>query len=117
MPVSPLTTEARAVAARLADFSACQGNIVYLHKLIYEDSAVITGLIAPLEAIEPAVDYAVVQDLYKAAAAVGSVGEVGGNTQTWPVIEQQAPAAILAAVDLIEAVPEESPEEPPSEPR
>ena len=43
MPVTPLTTEARAVCARLAVFSNCEGNPQYLHKLIYEDSAVVSG--------------------------------------------------------------------------
>jgi len=116
MPVSPQTIEARAICARLAVFSSCEGNMQYLRKLIYEDSLVISSLIEPLEAIDPPVDYSIVQNLYKAAAAVGSVGAVGGNIQTWPLIQVEAPAAIMAAVALIEAVSEEPPETPP-EPR
>lgn len=104
MPVTPLSTECRAVAARMRVFGACEGNTNYLRKLIYEDSASVAQLIPVLEAITPPVDQAAVQGLYKAAATCGTVGECSGNVGMWPLV-QTAADALIVAVDLIDAAP------------
>ena len=103
MPVTPLTTECRAVAGRMREFPNREGSCQYLRKLIYEDSASLTALITPLNAIAPPVDQAIVQGLYKAAATCGSVGECSGNTQMWPLLQTGADAVIAAAA-AVEAV-------------
>lgn len=114
MAATPLTTECRAIVARLRGFPNMEGNLNYQRKLIYEDSATLGELIAALEAIEPAVDEAAVQALYSAVSTVGSVGEGSGNTGLWPRV-QLAADAIAQACDLVEAAPEPEPEQ--SKPR
>jgi hypothetical protein len=108
MPATPVTTEARAVAGRLRQFPALEGNTNYLRKLIYEDSLTATSLIAELEAVDPPVDEAMVQALYKAASTCGSVGECGGNIAMWPLTATAADS-IEAACDAIEDSAEAKP--------
>jgi hypothetical protein len=104
MAATELTTECRAVAERLRAFPSMEGNIWYLQKLIYQDSATVASLIPELEAIDPAVDETVVQGLYQAASITGTVGECGGNVAMWPLVEKAADALIVA-VDAVEAAP------------
>lgn len=105
MPVTPLTTESRAVAARMRQYPNREGSAQYLRQLIYQDSATLTALITPLNAIAPPVNQSIVQGLYKAAATVGSCGECGGNVAMWPLMQSGADAVIAAAA-AVEAVAE-----------
>lgn len=113
MPATPITTEARAVAERLRHFPALEGNANYLRKLIYEDSATCTSLIAELEGIDPPADEAIVQGLYTAAASCGSVGECSGNIGMWPLAATAADS-IDAACDAVEATGEPEGETKPA---
>jgi hypothetical protein len=102
MPATPLTIQCRAVAARMRVFPNCEGNAVYVHRLVYEDSATIASLIPELEAIVPPVPYGDVQGLYRAASFAGTAMECGGNTGLWPLMAAGADALIVA-VDHVEA--------------
>jgi hypothetical protein len=102
MAATELTTECRAIAERLRAFPNLEGNVMYLRKLIYEDSATVSSLIPVLEAIEPPVEESIVQGLYQAASITGTVGECGGNVAMWPLVEKAADA-LIAAVDAVEA--------------
>jgi hypothetical protein len=102
MTATPLTTECRAIAERMAAFPNLEGNANYLRKLIYEDSATVASLIPVLEGIDPPVPYDVVQGLYRAASICGTVGECSGHVGMWPLVQAGADA-LVAAVDLVEA--------------
>lgn len=116
MAATPLTTECRAIVARLRAFPNMEGNVNYLRKLIYEDSKTLGQLTAELEAIEPAVDEDAVRAMYSATSTVGSVGEGSGNTGLWPRV-QLAADAVEGACDLVEAAGDEEPEAKRSKPQ
>lgn len=110
MPVSPETTEARAIAGRMRQFPWREGSCQYLRQLIYADSAVLGALIPDLEAATD--DQDIIRGLYNATATCGSCAECSGNLKMWPLMPIAADQ-LDAALDVLEAPPPDPPAAPP----
>lgn len=87
--------EASRIAARMRAFPTDEGNLQYLRKLIYEDSAALAAMIPAVEAAAGA-ESDITRDFYKAVATCGSAGECSGNTQMWPLMTSGADAVDAA---------------------
>jgi hypothetical protein len=96
MPVTPLTTEARAVAARMTNWPNLSGNANIVRKLVYEDSVTINALSAQV-GLQPSPPAGMVASLTLAAQRVSNVMECGGNIGTWPYLLASAPDVVAAA--------------------
>lgn len=102
MPATSLTTECRAIADRLANFTAYEGNAVTLRRMIYEDSATVNELRGVITTDGGAPEIA--DALIPVAVRLGNAGETGGHIAWHQFMNEQA-APLLAAVDYVEGLP------------
>jgi hypothetical protein len=101
------TDAARLVAQDMRDFANCEGNAVFLRRMIYENSAVLTELIAEFDVV-PDRDEPTMQRLYYARAVCGTAGECGGHTGMWHLMPEFA-VTVDEVCDIIETPPPEPP--------
>jgi hypothetical protein len=106
MPVTPLTTEGRAIVARMRAFPSTEGVIHCLDQLGGPDHATVVELKSEVEASSASQE---IKDGIEAAReCLSHVIGASGNVGMWPLMEKGADG-LDAALDFLEA------DEPPAE--
>lgn len=100
MPVTPLTTEGHAVAARMRAFPSTEGSIHCLEQLAGPDQATVTDIKAQIEA-SPDATQDTKDGIEAAREALSHVVASSGNVGLWPLMAQGADGldAALAALE------------------
>ncbi len=101
MPVTPLTTECRAIASRMRNVTGICGNIGMQWQLVYKDPDILQGLHDALIAASKPTEAA---DVTTAQIQCSNLMECEGNIALHPIIIESA-TFVDAGCALIEALP------------